>query len=71
MAYEAQIAGVGDRVRSKPVRSLAVPSMQSRSARELAERRAEIKGAVREVTSLEFVNGGGTGSLEGTAAGVP
>ena len=68
MAYEAQIAGVGDRVRSKPVRSFAVRSMQSRSARELAERRAEIVGAVREVSSLEFVNGGGTGSLEGTAA---
>ena len=31
MAYEAQIAGVGDRVRSKPVRSFAVRSMQSRS----------------------------------------
>lgn len=68
MAYEAQIAGVGDRVRRRPIRSLAVRAMQSRSARELAGRRNEIVTAVREVAALEFVNGGGTGSLEGTAA---
>ncbi|MPZ68091.1 MAG: amino acid deaminase/aldolase [Actinobacteria bacterium] len=67
MAYEAQIAGVGNRVKRKPLRSFAVRTMQARSARELAERRAEIAAAVREVSTLEFVNGGGTGSLEGTA----
>jgi D-serine deaminase-like pyridoxal phosphate-dependent protein len=42
--------------------------MQARSARELAGRRAEIVAAVSEQaaaagTPLEFVNGGGTGSL--------
>jgi D-serine deaminase-like pyridoxal phosphate-dependent protein len=42
--------------------------MQKRSARELAERRAAAVAAVRELTELEFVNGGGTGSIESTSA---
>jgi D-serine deaminase-like pyridoxal phosphate-dependent protein len=42
--------------------------MQRRSAAELAERRAAIAGAVGEIAELEIVNGGGTGSLELTAA---
>src|SRR6185503_12243399 len=37
-------------------------------ARELARRRAEIVDAVRSVAPLRFVNGGGTGSVERTAA---
>ncbi len=36
--------------------------------REIADRRAAVVAAVREVAPLEFVNGGGTGSLERTAA---
>jgi D-serine deaminase-like pyridoxal phosphate-dependent protein len=66
MAYEAQIAGVGDAPPGHPVRGLALRAIQSLSASELARRRAEIVGAVRGVAPLEFVNGGGTGSLEGT-----
>ena len=42
--------------------------MQRRSAAELAERRAAIVAAMREFAELEIVNGGGTGSLELTAA---
>ena len=42
--------------------------MQALSARELAGRRAEIVDAVRSVAPLRFVNGGGTGSIERTAA---
>ncbi|MBB3676143.1 amino acid deaminase/aldolase [Modestobacter versicolor] len=68
MAYEAQIAGVGDSPAGRPLRGLAVRGMQQASARELAARRAAAVAAVREVTELEFVNGGGTGSLERTAA---
>jgi D-serine deaminase-like pyridoxal phosphate-dependent protein len=34
----------------------------------LAERRAAIVAAVKEIAQLEFVNGGGTGSVERTAA---
>jgi D-serine deaminase-like pyridoxal phosphate-dependent protein len=70
MAYEAQIAGVGDRPpgRSAAVRGGAIRAMQALSARELARRRRAVVAAVREVEpALAFVNGGGTGSLERTA----
>ena len=71
MAYEAQIAGVGDAPRGSgigpPLRGLAVRLLQARSARELAARRAETVAAVRVVAPLQFVNGGGTGSLDRTA----
>ena len=67
MAYEAQIAGLGDAPPGRPLRGLAVRAMQRASGRELAERRAAAVAAVREVAALEFVNGGGTGSLERTA----
>jgi D-serine deaminase-like pyridoxal phosphate-dependent protein len=68
MAYEAQIAGVGDAPQSRPLYARAVRLMQTRSQAELAARRAAITAAVREVAPLEFVNGGGTGSVEKTAA---
>ena len=68
MAYEAQIAGVQDAPAGRPLRGLAVRGMQAVSARELAGRRAAVVAAVRAVAPLEFVNGGGTGSVERTAA---
>lgn len=68
MSYEAQIAGVGDRPPGKRLLGAAIGVMQRRSAAELARRRAAVVAAVREVADLEFVNGGGTGSLELTAA---
>jgi D-serine deaminase-like pyridoxal phosphate-dependent protein len=69
MAYEGQIAGVGDDVEGSPLRSAAIRWMQARSEAELRERLPELVGAVEEAagTRLEFVNGGGTGSLERTA----
>jgi D-serine deaminase-like pyridoxal phosphate-dependent protein len=68
MAYEAQIAGVGDNPPGRPVYARAIRYMQRKSAAELSRRRAAIVAAVRGLTPLEFVNGGGTGSLEGTSA---
>lgn len=68
LAYEAQIAGVGDSPAGRPLRALAVRYLQRLSGAELAVRRAAIVAAVRDVTPLEFVNGGGTGSLEKTTA---
>ncbi len=56
MFYDAQIAGVPDH----PV---AMKGLKRRSHRELLRRRSEIVSATRELTDLEFVNGGGTGSL--------
>ncbi|MFE2752440.1 amino acid deaminase/aldolase [Actinosynnema sp. NPDC059335] len=68
MAYEGQIAGLGDRPPGRPVRGAVLRWMQRHSAAELVERRALAVAAVRGVADLEFVNGGGTGSLEITAA---
>jgi D-serine deaminase-like pyridoxal phosphate-dependent protein len=42
--------------------------MQKNSKAELAERRGRAVAAVRELADLAFVNGGGTGSIEFTAA---
>ncbi|HEY2537442.1 MAG TPA: amino acid deaminase/aldolase [Solirubrobacteraceae bacterium] len=67
MSYEAHIAGLGDAPRGRPLRALAIRALQSRSARELAARRAHAIAAVRELAPLEFVNAGGTGSLHLTA----
>ncbi|MFD3516469.1 amino acid deaminase/aldolase [Streptomyces sp. NPDC058657] len=69
MAYEGHVAGVGDMVEGRPVRSRLVRVMQGAARRELAERRAAVVRAVRAVVpGLEFVNGGGTGSVESTVA---
>ncbi|MGW0791262.1 amino acid deaminase/aldolase [Streptomyces sp. NPDC002911] len=68
MAYEGHVAGVGDSVTGRPLRSRAVRLMQAAARRELAARRAEVVRAVRAVApGLEFVNGGGTGSVQHTA----
>ncbi|MGI8460965.1 MAG: alanine racemase, partial [Solirubrobacterales bacterium] len=68
MAYEGQVAGVGDDASSNPLRNLAVRAMQGASMSEIADRRAAVVAAVTDVAPLEFVNGGGTGSLERTAS---
>jgi len=68
MAYEGQIAGVGDRPPGRRLRGAAISFMQRRSAAELAARRAAIVAAIREFAELPLVNGGGTGSLELTGA---
>jgi D-serine deaminase-like pyridoxal phosphate-dependent protein len=67
MAYEGQIAGFGNEPASA-VRGVAVRWVQRNSAAELAGRRAEAVAAVRSLADLEFVNGGGTGSIESTSA---
>jgi len=67
MGYEGQIAGLGDAPPGNPVRAQLIRVIQDRSARELSRRRAEAVRRIQALTSLEFVNGGGTGSLESTA----
>lgn len=62
--YEAQIAGQGDNGADAPV----IRAMQSRSRAELRRRRAEIADALTDIAPLEFLNGGGTGSLEFTGS---
>lgn len=70
MFYEAQIAGVGDRPAGNPLRGRAIHLMQRASGAEIAQRRPQIVQAVNGELArlgrpeLEFVNAGGTGSLE-------
>lgn len=68
MAYEGQIAGLGDNPAGRPVRAAALRFIQRRSAAELIERRTAAIAAITALAPLEFVNGGGTGSLEVTAS---
>lgn len=63
--YDAQIAGQGDDAGSD---APLIRLVQARSRAELRERRAAIVAAVSDVAPLEFLNGGGTGSLEFTAS---
>jgi D-serine deaminase-like pyridoxal phosphate-dependent protein len=59
MFYDAQIAGLPDT-------SPAVRQVKARSDAQLRTRRAQVVTAVRGLTHLEIVNGGGTGSLHVT-----
>jgi D-serine deaminase-like pyridoxal phosphate-dependent protein len=68
MGYEGHIAGVGDSPAGRRVRGAVIRRIQEASAREIAERRAAVVEAVSKVAPLEFVNGGGTGSIDRTAA---
>lgn len=63
--YDAQIAGQGDDAGTD---APLIRLVQARSRAELRERRAAVVAAVAEVAPLEFLNGGGTGSLEFTAS---
>jgi D-serine deaminase-like pyridoxal phosphate-dependent protein len=80
MGYEAHIAGLGDRPLKKSrlrsghrpplaesrVQPAAIRLIKRRSAAEIAERRAAVVAAVREVAPVPIVNGGGTGSIHTT-----
>ena len=63
MMYEAQIAGQGD---ATGTGDGVIRFMQRASGSELRARRAAIVAGLREIAALEFINGGGTGSLEYT-----
>jgi D-serine deaminase-like pyridoxal phosphate-dependent protein len=68
MSYEAHIAGVGDNPPGRALRARAIRLMQSRALPELINRRAAAVRAIREHADLEYVNGGGTGSIAETSA---
>ncbi|CAM3611063.1 amino acid deaminase/aldolase [Kibdelosporangium persicum] len=67
MSYEGQIAGLGDKPPGNPLKGAVIAWMQRRSGPELINRRSAAIAAIRAVADLEFVNGGGTGSLELTS----
>lgn len=64
MSYEAQIAGVAQQSGAWPA---AVRFLQRRSFVELRRRRGLAARALSQIADVEFVNGGGTGSLAATA----
>jgi D-serine deaminase-like pyridoxal phosphate-dependent protein len=66
MGYEAHIAGVVDRPLGKRLQEPVIRAIKSRSVPEIAERRAAVVAALREVADVEIVNGGGTGSIHTT-----
>ncbi|MBO0844669.1 MAG: amino acid deaminase/aldolase [Nocardioides sp.] len=68
MTYEGQVAGVPDDVPTQRARSLVVRRLKAASMSQLGERRRVIAEQLAELTDLEFWNGGGSGSVEATAA---
>ncbi|MBO1579839.1 amino acid deaminase/aldolase [Bacillus sp. XF8] len=67
MGYEAQIAGVGDRVPKQGFKNKVVSYLKRRSAFEVMKRRQSIVRVLQEKgIILRFVNGGGTGSIKTT-----
>lgn len=68
MGYEAQIAGVGNNP-NNAVKGIVIRRLQKRSKRKIADFRNRIVYHLNQkINTLEFVNGGGTGSLEFTAS---
>lgn len=69
MGYEAQIAGVPDKTPSfGAVKNALVRYLKKKSLKTVRKRRAEVVNALEQRGwELEFVNGGGTGSVELTA----
>ena len=68
MMYEAQIAGQTDNTPGAGAENTLMRWLKRRSLAELGDRRGAIVAGVRSVAKLEFVNAGGTGSIETSAA---
>jgi len=67
MGYEAQIAGLPDKVPGKGVWNAFVRFLKRRSINEISARRKAVVDALKSSgVELEVVNGGGTGSVEST-----
>jgi D-serine deaminase-like pyridoxal phosphate-dependent protein len=67
MGYEGHVAGVGDSP-PNPLIGAGVRAMQRAAVAQVAERRAAVVAAVRGVADVPLVNGGGSGSIDTTAA---
>ena len=68
MTYEGQVAGLQDAVPTARARSAVVRRVKALSIGQLAVRRREVAAALASVAELELWNGGGSGSVEDTAA---
>ncbi|MEM8891955.1 MAG: amino acid deaminase/aldolase, partial [Bacteroidota bacterium] len=69
MGYEAQIAGLGNKMKGKALMNPIISFLQKKSIPKVAERRAKALDLIKQKGfELRFVNGGGTGSIESTIA---
>lgn len=68
MGYEAQIAGVGDQMPGSRLKNQLIRQLQKTSLSEALKRRQQAVARLQALGhTLDFVNGGGSGSLELTA----
>lgn len=68
MGYEAQIAGVGNKPKNH-LKGMVIRSLQKRSKKKISRFRKRVVYHLKQkVNTIEFINGGGTGSLDFTAA---
>ncbi len=67
MGYEAQVAGLGDRIPGQKLKNIVIRMLKRRSIKLVAARRkAVVEVLVKDGAQLEIVNGGGVGSMEFT-----
>lgn len=67
MGYEAQIAGLGDKMPGQGPKNHVIRRLKKRSAKQVAKRRKAVVEALRaDGAPISIVNGGGTGSMETT-----
>ncbi len=67
MGYEAQIAGLGDKVKGKGMMNGIISFLKGKSIKKLATLRTEVCQLALDLGfTPEVVNGGGTGSMEST-----
>jgi D-serine deaminase-like pyridoxal phosphate-dependent protein len=67
IGYEAQVAGLSDHPPGHPLKNRVIRALKRRSIPEVRARRAAVvRALLAEGCALEFVNGGGTGSVETT-----
>jgi D-serine deaminase-like pyridoxal phosphate-dependent protein len=69
MGYEAQVAGLGDRIPGQKLKNIVIRMLKRRSIKLVAARRKAVVEALRnDGARLELINGGGIGSMEFTQA---
>ncbi|MGZ4465654.1 MAG: alanine racemase, partial [Nocardioides sp.] len=68
MTYEGQVAGLPDDLPTQRARSVVVRRVKALSMSQVEVRRREVADALARVTTLEFWNAGGSGSIEASAS---
>ncbi len=67
MGYEAQVAGVGENIKGEFFKNLIKHLLKKISVKKIAQKRKEFSSIIKQNGfKLEFINGGGSGSLHST-----